>query len=166
MTNQTKSLETLQTDVDQVAVALAEAKKLEDETLKKTKADTALLKVESTKTAIETAKDEASKKLKTLEGKSDATSKAEITKLESEIKEYEEMLTALNASKAELTKLKTGITAEYEEKTSETNEEKKDEKEEQSEVKTEEKSEEKSDRNRIQRQRDGVISKEEWKTNT
>jgi len=166
MTNQTKSLETLQTDVDQVAVALAEAKKLEDETLKKTKADTALLKVESTKTAIETAKDEASKKLKTLEGKSDATSKAEITKLESEIKEYEEMLTALNASKAELITLKTGITAEYEEKTSETNEEKKDEKEEQSEVKTEEKSEEKSDRNRIQRQRDGVISKEEWKTNT
>ncbi len=162
MTDQTKSVETLQTDVDQVAVALAEAKKLEDETLKKTKAETALLKVESTKTAIETAKDEASKKLKTLEGKTDATSKAEITKLESEIKEYEEMLTALDASKTELTKLKTWITAEPEEKESEKKEEKKDEKEE----KQEENPEEKSDRNRIQRQRDGVTSKEEWKTNT
>ncbi len=155
MTNQSKSIETFQSAVDQVATTLAEAKKLEDETLKKTKAETALLKVESTKTAIETAKDEASKKLKALEGKTDATSKAEISKLEAEIKEYEEMLTALNESKTELTKLKTGITTEPEKENEEKTENTKEETNES----------EKTDRNRIQRQWDGVTSKEEWNTN-
>jgi len=48
MTDQTKNVEALQTDVDQVAADLAEAKKQTDETLKKSKAEAAAIKAEAT----------------------------------------------------------------------------------------------------------------------
>ena len=111
MTPINKNVETLQTEVNQVAADLVEAKKQTDETLKRTKAEAAALKVETTLDKVNTAKEEANKKLKALEGKTDAISKAEMLKLQTEIGTYEEMLKALDSSKAELATLKAGITA-------------------------------------------------------
>ena len=48
MTDQNKSVETLQMDVDQVTADLTEAKKLTDEALKKAKAEEATVKAETT----------------------------------------------------------------------------------------------------------------------
>ncbi len=106
----TTQVETLQINVDQITADLAEAKKLTDETLKKTKAEAALLKAETAKTSIEKAKEEANKKLEALKNKTDATSKAEARELEAEIKEYEDMLVTLDSTKTELMTLKTGVT--------------------------------------------------------
>lgn|GEM_PF-4994388 len=110
MTDQNKSVETLQMDVDQVTADLAEAKKLTDEALKKAKAEEATVKAETTENQVKTAKEEANKKLEALKGKIDATSKIEITKLEAEIEKYEAMLVTLDSSKTELTILKSGVT--------------------------------------------------------
>ncbi len=109
MTDKSKSVETLQTDVDKIAADLVEAKKLTDETLKKSKAEAAAIKAEVIANEVKTAKEEANKKLEALAGKTDATSKAEITKLETEIKKYEAMLAALDISKTELKTLKAGV---------------------------------------------------------
>lgn len=109
MTDQNKSVETLQTDVDKIAADLVEAKKLTDETLKKTKAEAAAIKAEVIANEVKTAKETANKKLEALAGKTDATSKAEIVKLEAEIKKYETMLTTLDSSKTELATLKAGV---------------------------------------------------------
>lgn len=105
MTN-TNNLETLQSDVNQVAAELVEVKKLEDEALKKSKAEAAALKAETLLSQVVVAKEEASKKLETLKGKTDATSMAEISRLETEIASLEVMLQTLNSSKADLAVLK------------------------------------------------------------
>jgi len=55
---------------------------------------------------VKTAKEEATKKLEALKGKTDETSKTEMTNLEAEIKKYEAMLITLDSSKTELTTLK------------------------------------------------------------
>lgn len=110
MVAQNKNVETLQTEVNQVAADLVEAKKQTDEMLKKTKAEAAALKTETTLDEVKTAKEDANKKLKALEGKTDAISKAEVIKLQSEIDTYEEMLKALDSSKTELATLKAGVT--------------------------------------------------------
>ena len=56
--------------------------------------------------------------MKALEGKTDAISKAEIIKLQSEIDTYEDMLKVLDSSKIELATLKAGVTTPEVEKTS------------------------------------------------
>ena len=109
MTDQNKSIETLQMDVDQVTTDLAEAKKLTDEALKKTKVEAAAVKAEVTENKVKTAKEEANKKLEALKGKIDATSKIEITRLEAEIEKYEAMLVTLDSSKTALATLKAGV---------------------------------------------------------
>lgn len=109
MTDQNKNIEILQTDVTQITTDLEDAKKLTDETLQKSKAEEAFLEAEVLSTQVTTAKDEANKKLEALKGKTDATSKAEIVKLEAEIKKYETMLETLTSSKRELTKLKSDV---------------------------------------------------------
>jgi len=144
MTDQNKNVETLQTDVDQVAADLIETKKLTNETLKKSKVEAAAIKAEVAANKVKTAKEDATKKLEALSGKTDATSKLEIIKLETEIKKYETMLTALDLSKTDLAKLKIGV------KIPET--EKKDEKE---------KPSDKENKNRFKRQRDGFSDKTE-----
>ena len=146
MTDQNKSVETLQTEVNNISAALTEAKKLEDETLQKSKAETALLKTETLLTQVKTAKEEANSKLDALAGKTDATSKAEILKLEKEIKNYETMLTALDSSKTELTTLKAGVVVPVADDTTEKKDEKKD-------ATTDKTSE---DKNRLHKQRDGL----------
>ena len=90
------NIETLQTQVDQVAKDLADLKKLTDETLKQTKAEAAADKVK-------TAKEEINKKIEALKGLTDATSKADLAKLEA-------MLVTLESSETELTTLKAEIT--------------------------------------------------------
>lgn len=158
MTDQTKNIETLQTSVNEITAALVEAKKLEDDALQKSKAETELLKTETLLTQVKTAKEEASTKLKTLEGKTDATSVAEISKLEEAIKKYEAMLIALDSSKTELTTLKAGVVAPITDDATE----KKDETDN---TKPEEKKDD-QDKSWLKKQRDGVTSREEWKTNT
>ena len=118
MTPTNKNVETLQTEVNQVAADLVEAKKQTNETVKKTKAEAAALKAETTLDKVKTAKEDANKKLKALEGKTDAISKAEVIKLQSEIDTYEEMLKTLDSSKIELATLKAGVTTTEVEKTS------------------------------------------------
>lgn len=144
MTDQNKNVETLQTDVDQVAADLIETKKLTNETLKKSKVEAAAIKAEVAANKVKTAKEDATKKLEALSGKTDATSKLEIIKLETEIKKYETMLTALDLSKTDLAKLKIGVTIPETEK--------KDEKE---------KPSDKENKNRFKRQRDGFSDKTE-----
>lgn len=156
MNDQHTTIETFQTDVAKVTTDLAEAKKLTDEVLQKSQAESALLKAETLADQIKTAKEEANTKLKALEGKTDTTSQAEIKKIEKEINEYTDMLSTLDSTKTELTILKVGVTipSTSSEVTPPENQE---ENKEDDKVKN---------RNRIQRQRDGVTNKEEWKTNT
>lgn len=91
----TTTIETLQKDVDLIATDLADLKKLTDEKLKETKAEAAADKVKTVKETI-------NKKIEALKGLTDATSKADIIKLET-------MLTTLEASNKELETLKTAI---------------------------------------------------------
>lgn len=138
MTPTTNNVETLQTQVDQVAKDLADLKKLTDESLKQTKAEAAADK-------LKTAKEAINKKIEALKGLTDATSKADVLKLEA-------MLKTLESSDTELETLKAGIVADKnittpaEEKTevpttttTETTEENPEEK-----------------KNRLKRQRDGL----------
>lgn len=97
MTPTTNNVETLQTQVDQVAKDLADLKKLTDESLKHTKAEAAADKLKTTKEAI-------NKKIEALKGLTDATSKADVLKLEA-------MLKTLESSDTELETLKAGIVA-------------------------------------------------------
>lgn len=151
MTDQTKNVETLQKDVDLVAAELAEAKKLEDEALQKIQAEAATLKAEAILNEVKTAKEEANIKLKSLEGKTDAISKAEIVKLEAEIKKYEAMLITLNSTKDELITLKAGVVAPIVDENDDKNKD---------EEKDEEKPEEEK-KNRFRRQIDGLSDKTE-----
>lgn len=151
MTDQTKNVEILQKEVDVVAAELAEAKKLEDEALQKIQAEAAALKAEMTLNKVKTAKEEANIKLKSLEGKTDAISKAEIVKLEAEIKKYEAMLITLNSTKDELITLKAGVVAPIVDENDDKNKD---------EEKDEEKPEEEK-KNRFRRQIDGFSDKTE-----
>lgn len=89
------NIETLQTQVDQVAKDLADLKKLTDETLKQTKTEAAAEKVK-------TAKEEINKKIEALKGLTDATSKADLAKLEAMLVTLEDSDKALDILKAEI----------------------------------------------------------------
>lgn len=146
MTEQMNSIESLQTEVNQVKTDLDLLKAETNETIKQTKAESLEQDVSATKEKIK-------KELDALKGLTDATSLENARKLEA-------MLLTLETSNTELATLKVdvnqsnGSSATPEENIEENKEENKDE------------DKEKWDRNRIQRQFDGVTSKEEWKTNT
>ena len=95
MTDQTKNIETLQTDVNEIARDLADLKNETSETLKKNKAEAAADK-------LKTTKEEITKKLEVLKGLTDANSQADIAKLEA-------MLITLESSDSELDALKIAV---------------------------------------------------------
>ncbi len=144
MTNQMNSIESLQTEVNQVKTDLDLLKAVTNETIKQTKAESLAQDVTATKEKIK-------KELDALKWLTDATSLENTRKLEA-------MLLTLETSTTELTTLKASVTTPLnssEETPSELQEEHKEEQE-----------DETKEKNWIKRQWDGVTSKEEWKTNT
>lgn len=103
-------IEQLQTTVKEVTTEVTEVKSLEDEILKKTRAEAAVLKAETLLKQITTTKEAVSQKLESLKGKTDAQSLEEISQLQKEIAQLEEMLQTLESSETDLTELKNGIT--------------------------------------------------------
>ncbi len=158
MVDQTKSVETLQTEVNQIATDLAEVKKLTDEMLRQSKAEEAVLRAETVAKQVENAKAEATKKLDALKDKTDATSQAERQRLEQEIHKYESMLSALDVSKKDLATLKAQVTVNQPLQIPAVGTTV-------SAPETQPQAPEKKD-NRFKKQRDGVTSKEERKNNT
>jgi len=135
MSDPIKSVEILQSEVDQVKTDLDDLKTEANEKTKKDKTEAAAKKMKTTK-------EEINKKIEALKGLGEENNQADILKLEA-------MLVTLNTSNSELNTLKGDITDPI-----------LDSPEEDEKKKTPE------DRNRLEKQRDGITSKKEWKENT
>ncbi len=147
------NIETLKTEVDQVKIDLDACKAETSEEIKKSKAEAAVLRTEVIEKKVKAAKEEIIAKITALEAKTDATSKAEVIAYKADLATIEERLTSIDASKTELATLQATVTTPEPAITETTD--KKDE------TKTDD-----TDKSWIRKQRDGVTSKEEWKTNT